>query len=284
MRRRRKKHKFSTLIVLFVISLFCFSIGYSLLQEKLSIQGKGSIVVDTTDDFTYTVTENGWDNNGQYSKQYQFTIQNVKDVSYVGWYATATVNENDSISGCWNTNCVIENGVLKLTNVSYNGNVAPNGTVEFGLIINHINKDSNLSDIKFYGITSENSGDQSGEGDKEEDKEEDTEENLDESIEITYTLGDAWQDSGIYHQMITFNITNNRETAITSWQMDLDRKKYNLRNVYNANYIEKETLLRFSNVSYNGTIYPGNTVSFQIELTGSEKDFNLSIVNITGSV
>lgn len=280
MRRRRKKHKFSTLIVLFVISLFCFSIGYSLLQEKLSIQGKGSIVVDTTDDFTYTVTENGWDNNGQYSKQYQFTIQNVKNVSYIGWSATATVNEQDTVVGCWNATCVIKNGILTITNVDYNGNVSSNGTVEFGLILNHINQDSNLSDIKFYGITSENSGTQTGEEEKEEEKEEG---NLDESIDVTYTLGDSWYDGEKYHQMLTLNIKNNRETAITSWQIDLDRKKYNLQNVYNANYIEMETLLRFSNVSYNGMISPGNTVSFQIELTSTENNFNISIVNITGS-
>ena len=280
MRRRRKKHKFSTLIVLFVISLFCFSIGYSLLQEKLSIQGKGSIVVDTTDDFTYTVTENGWDNNGQYSKQYQFTIQNVKNVSYIGWSATATVNEQDTVVGCWNATCVIKNGILTITNVDYNGNVSSNGTVEFGLILNHINQDSNLSNIKFYGITSENSGTQTGEEEKEEEKEEG---NLDESIDVTYTLGDSWYDGEKYHQMLTLNIKNNRETAITSWQIDLDRKKYNLQNVYNANYIEMETLLRFSNVSYNGMISPGNTVSFQIELTSTENNFNISIVNITGS-
>ena len=282
MRRRRKKHKFSTLIILFVISLFCFSIGYSLLQEKLSIQGKGSLVVDATDDFTYTVNINGWNSNEKYAKQYQFVIQNVKNISYIGWSATATVNEQDTIVGCWNATCVIENGILTITNVDYNGNVSPDATVAFGLIIEQVNAEDNLDDIKFIGKTNnatENNNLTEGtnsfiNGETSQ---------LDESIDVTYTLGDSWYDGEKYHQMLTLNIQNNRETAITSWQIDLDRKKYNLQNVYNANYIEMETLLRFSNVSYNGMINPGNTVSFQIELTSTEKNFNISIVNITGS-
>ena len=150
------------------------------------------------------------------------------------------------------------------------------------MIIEQVNAEDNLDDIKFIGKTNnatENNNLTEGtnsfiNGETSQ---------LDESIDVTYTLGDSWYDGEKYHQMLTLNIQNNRETAITSWQIDLDRKKYNLQNVYNANYIEMETLLRFSNVSYNGMINPGNNVSFQIELTSTEKNFNISIVNITGS-
>jgi len=282
-RIRRRKKQFPVLIIFFVASLFCFSIGYSLLQERLSITGKGSIVVEEKEEeyFTYTVVENSWGGNGTYVRQYQFKLLNIKDVQYISWSGIATVGKNDKISGCWNAICSIENGILTIKNEGYNATVNPNGTVEFGIIIEHVESDTNLSDIKFYGVADGQVENNVSSVDLLEEIEEET---IDSSMEVTYKAGNAWVENGKYIQQFEISIKNNRETAITSWQIDLKRKSnYEIYAAYGTNFIEMSDLLRFSNVDYNGTIKPGETVSFQIVLASATNSFDIEIANVSGS-
>lgn len=285
-RIRRRKKQFPVLIIFFVVSLFCFSIGYSLLQEHLSITGKGSIVVEEIDDeyFEYTITEHAWGGEGTYVKQYQFALTNIKDVEYVTWGGTIKIGENDKVSGCWNVICSVENGILTIKNETYNANVNPDGILDFGFIIEHQESDGTLENIKFYGVAEGQTGSNIPSGDPEDNPGDEPEDVIDSSMEVTYKEVSSWSENGKYIQQLEMSIKNNRETAITSWQIDLKRKSsYEINAAYGANFIEMTDVLRLSNVDYNGTIKPDETISFQIVLASTTNSFDIEIVNVSGS-
>lgn len=280
-RRRKRKNQFPILIVLFVVSLFCFSVGYSLLREKLSITGKGSIVIEQTDDDEYfkdTVIIDSWGGNGAYIKQYRFTLENIKDVQYVSWNGKATIGVNDKITGCWNAKCSVENGVLTILNEGYNANVSPGGTVDFGLIIEHEESTTNLDGIKFYGVIEGQSQNEVANISLLE------EEPIDSTISITYSKSDTWYENEKYIQTFNFSLKNNREMAITAWEFEINKPTgFGIHAVNEANYIEMANVLRFSNTSYNGTVKPGESVNFQIVLSNTENQFPINIISSTGS-
>ncbi|MFD2766009.1 lytic polysaccharide monooxygenase [Micromonospora eburnea] len=77
----------------------------------------------------YAVT-NSW----QGGFQAEVTIMNHSSQTYGGWTANWTLPSGQSISQLWNGNLTTSGSSVTVTNASFNGTIAPNGTTTFGFL------------------------------------------------------------------------------------------------------------------------------------------------------
>lgn len=286
MRRRNKKLQFKTLIILFVITLLSFSVGYSILEDRLSIEGKTSFIYDAHgEDITkeavikHSYTMDAYNSgSGRYTRQYMFTVENISDMNFTNWIGVADLATGDTLINCWNVDCSVEKGKLKMASKTYNGVLGIGETADFGVVIEHANTTNLLSNIYFYGSENEdNNGGNSGTSGTDEPDNPETPSNL----IATYKNGSSWFNGRNYTNMYDITITNNGDTQINGWEIDLRRfENYHIDTAYNANFVERDDVMRFSNVSYNGSIAPGKSVTFQVVLTNVVTGMNIVIVDV----
>ncbi len=84
-----------------------------------------------------TVTSgNSWENSGKFCGQLDAAITNNSDGEIKNWTIQIPVTEGTAVDSNWNCNCSIENGVLTVTPVEYNGSVAKGTTLkDIGFIV-----------------------------------------------------------------------------------------------------------------------------------------------------
>ena len=84
-----------------------------------------------------TVTSgNSWESSGKYAGQLDATITNNSGSQINNWTIQITVPEGAAVDSFWNSNCSIENGILTITPVEYNGSVAAGASLkDIGLIV-----------------------------------------------------------------------------------------------------------------------------------------------------
>ncbi|WP_091195693.1 lytic polysaccharide monooxygenase [Micromonospora narathiwatensis] len=73
-------------------------------------------------------------NSWQGGFQAEVTIMNHSSQTYSGWTANWTLPSGQSISQLWNGNLSTSGSSVTVTNVSYNGTIAPEGTTTFGFL------------------------------------------------------------------------------------------------------------------------------------------------------
>lgn len=90
-----------------------------------------------------------WGSNGEKFQQFNLSLSNTGGAESKSWKIEIPVNSGCEVSQAWNTSYSISNNVLTLTNVSYNGRIAPNSRAEFGLILINGEIDSSKATVYF---------------------------------------------------------------------------------------------------------------------------------------
>ena len=76
---------------------------------------------------------NGWQSGPNYIKQYDIKIENNSNKNIKSWEFGIDLKGTIKLESCWNATTSIENGILKVSNVSYNGSLNIGGNLTFGI-------------------------------------------------------------------------------------------------------------------------------------------------------
>lgn len=247
--RRRKKIGMKGLISLFLCCLAFIGIGYSFLSENLVVSGKTTLVKQEFEEekLRFTYTKEIWGGN-PYTVQFDITIENISDEIFESWILNIPITEEFEIINSWNTIAELRNGTLILKNEYYNGNIGIDGKLTLGLQVTTNNKDIELSKPNVNLKDEEEQFEQTIEG---------------SGLEIILTPTQTWSQVGGTYTSYTVTVKNNGKEEINGWSFKMvipEQAKYS--SSWEANYIVQDTGIVFSNVSYNGSIAPGGSVSF----------------------
>ncbi len=124
-------------------------------------------VKDSKSDCYVTVSSNNnWESNGKISGQLDISITNNSTNQIKNWSIEIPVSEGLKVDSFWNSNCVVEGDVLKITPVEYNSTVEKSSTLkDVGVIVTVanksefdvlLNKSTLLVDGKEYASTTSN--------------------------------------------------------------------------------------------------------------------------------
>lgn len=157
-----------------------------------------------------TVTSNNdWESNGKVSGQLDISITNNSQAQIKNWTIEIPVSDGLKVDSFWNSNCVVEGGVLKITPVEYNGTVEKASTLkDVGVIVTVANKNEFdalmnesklLVDGKEYVASASNQDDNSGKTEAAEgstEKEETTTETVAAQIPAKPESGTPFENHG----------------------------------------------------------------------------------------
>lgn len=262
--KRRKKVGISRLLFIFVLSLMCISIGYSLLSEEIQVNGKSTVVVsndnnDKDNKLKMSYQKQTWGNN-PYITQFDITVENISNESIDGWTFYIEIPENTKIVNAWSVKANIENNKLILKNEDYNSNISIDGKITFGIQIQ--------SDTQ--NIELENPITDMGEEDNKND-----EIIQNDELNILYSVDTKWQDANGYHTIYTVTIKNNG-SPVNKWSIKLNLpSNTSYENSWNCNYIVQDNSILFSNVGYNGNLDTNASTTFGFVLISQSEELEL---------
>lgn len=91
--------------------------------------------------YASVTSNNNWESGGKVSGQLDISITNNSDSQIKNWTVEIPVSADLKVESFWNSNCVVENGVLVITPVEYNTTVEKTSTLkDIGVIVTVSNK------------------------------------------------------------------------------------------------------------------------------------------------
>lgn len=103
---------------------------------------------------SFTLHESGsWQGSNGTFHQYSGVVTNLASTTSNSWTIEIPISGTFEVSTAWNVTYSTSNGILKLSNVSYNGKLAPKTTAEFGIIVKNGELDASKANISFDGST-----------------------------------------------------------------------------------------------------------------------------------
>lgn len=276
---KNKNITISKLTILFIISLLAISIGYSLLSTTLEVKGTASIETETEQsNLKIEYTKNYWGNN-PFTYQFDVKVTNISGAPLTKWSISVPVEEGTKVAAIWNAKAEIVNNKLVISNGDYNGSLANGDSATFGIQVTTSEKNFELKK-DLNGSTSREEEEINPDTPTEEDpKEDDPKEDPEEpeagikNVEITYGQSAKWASGDGYMMIFTVKIKNLGD-RMTAWSLKINKPsdvRYEI--AWNANYIEQDDLLIFSNVGYNGIIEKNKEVNFSFEVFSKSPDY-----------
>lgn len=272
MYRKRKNNLITTLVILITFILFFFfSIGYSVLKQTLTISGNASTLGNQmSDDVSFTV--DSWFDGNLYYYKVSMTVTNRNSLPFISWNISMDVPNDANLQNHSGITAYILDSRIMCNNTSYNGNVAPNGSVNFEFQISTSLSEYIPTNIIFNGNL------------------EDTplppeeEENPDSNdIDINFTVTNSWKSGGFNYYQYDVTIANNNTNLSTkSWQFDITLPKHtNVNQSWNTNLTQvSDTQITFYNYDYNGIIPPNSNIVFGLIIETKTKNFIPEPINI----
>jgi hypothetical protein len=290
---KRNKKYIITFCVIIVILFVCISVGYSLLSQKLDITGKASITNNEPEqngdfDVKYTITDY-WYNNFRHYYNISFNVINNDVVSTTGWEVSMDVPSDVSNVDCWNASSKVISKRVYFTNLSYNAVINPNNLEEVGFILNTGVNDSYVPTniiVKIYTSQYPNGIEiKIGDTTIPEDPEDPDEPQLSQYIEVTFVLTDTWMEGNEYVNQYDVKISNIFNKKVTSWEIEIGNvNEFSISSIWNANYILTDTMVRFSNMSYNNIIKPGKSIQFGCQLKSNVQNYIPRILSTKATI
>lgn len=271
-RRKLKRNKilnFNGIIVLFIfISLF-FSVGYSLLVQDLTIGGAVNLAFNDTsdgissDDLKFIYTKGGWYSNNLYYYQFDMSLENISASDVKDWKVIIDVPDDAQLINNWNNNMIIQDGKL----IIYDGLINLGTTISFGCQITTSAADFDFGQIILNGekvVINE------------------SQEYESENISIVINPTNSWRSGDAYFYQYDIVLSNEGDYNISSWQFNLLLpSNTKMDSSWNVNYVNKDNMIHFSNMDYNGSIVPGSSITFGAIFSSTDADINFKTSDIT---
>ena len=264
---------FNVVIVLFIFISCFFSVGYSLLVQDLTVTGEARLASSDTsdgvssDDLKFKYKINKWYSNNLYYYQFDMSLENISANDIKNWKISLDVPNDLVLVNSWNGNIKVKNGRLIISD-----NLINMGTkLTFGCQVSTSNDDFDISNIILNGekiVIGESSDINNGN-------------NQNNVLSINSNVVNSWQNDKSYFYQYDVVVTNNSDYNINSWKFDLELSTGSkLESSWNVNYINKDNVISFSNVGYNGSITIGNSITFGLILSSTEPYPKLNVSEI----
>lgn len=262
--RLRKKFTFKYIFIIFIASVLLLSVGYSLLSENLLIEGKGNLVITDPEkeDYTVTYTKETW-YSGKHHYNFNLVLTNNTEPIYE-WVIVVNVPNDTTITNCWNATCEVENGQLKITNLSYNGFVNTNASINLGVSLT-----TNTAQLELNNFEVQQP-DEEVEGDKEI-----------AGLTATLVKGNSWQSGNQYVTQYDLKVKNNSTINIKNWKVKIKLNSATVANYWNLQVEIVGDYLYLSNVAYNGNINIGGEAGGGLQLMTPTANHNFVIQSVT---
>lgn len=266
----RKKQIRIIVLSIFSLLIVSLSVGYSLLKEKIIINGKATIIIEETNNqyiVSYTIDQK-WFSNNKYYYKITINILNNTDKTLEGWRVSISKPENGIIENYYNTNCYINNDKIQFENLVYNSQIFAKKTVSFGFQISTTQDNYKPENITINDET-------------EKPPEEDKPEENNKMIEITMNKENSWKSNGNYFLQYNIIIKNTGKSNINSWQFDIESPgKFSIDQIWNAIYEENTNSITLKNSTYNGFIDANNSISFGVIVKAKKEQIEFNTTNI----
>lgn len=290
-KNRKENKKYIIIFCVIIVILFvCIGVGYSLLSQKLDITGKATITNNEPEqsgdfDVKYTIKDD-WYNN--YIHYYNISVNVINNdvASTTGWEVSMDVPSDVSNVDCWKASSKIVEKRVYFTNLSYNAVITPNNSEEFGFILNTGIKESYVPTniiVKIYTSQYPNGieikiGDTTIPEDPEDPE-------LSQYIEVTFVRTNTWMEGNEYVSQYDVEISNTSNKKVTSWEIEIGNvNEFSISSIWNANYILTDTMVRFSNMSYNNIIKPGKSIHFGCQLKSNVQNYIPKILSTKATI
>ena len=295
---RRKKMSFKIMIIVFVISTFTLSVGYSLLYETLSVEGIGNLILENDEEITsdylkFTHTSNSWYSDGKYYYQIDGILENISQYTIEDWKIELQFPQSLTLQGGWNGEFSVNQNSLIITPVVYNKTINPNSSISIGFQISILSDVLNIDKIILKGspIGTSNGDDQDIDkptDPKDDEDIPDTPTDTDdpkeydkiESISISTELKAEWQSGNIYISQHDFTITNSTELIVEDWIIKIKLpSNVNFSQIWGGNYINADGLLKVSGVDYNKVLQPNTSTNVLIQFESDTEGYVPEIIS-----
>lgn len=309
---RKNKNSLTTLIIIFVISTFTLSVGYSLLYEKLSIQGTGNLVFEEDDsDVTskylkFSYTTNSWYSEGKYYYQIDGILENISEYTIENWKVILDFETSPTVQGGWNGEFNLNNDKIIITPVIYNQTINPNSTIAIGLQVIIYSDILEFDKISLYGspigiaedtLSTASTENSNNENDIENENSNDNEENEDISeidqnneiidnedinedsdifteYSIETSLKAEWKSGENYISQHNLIITNTTDDILEDWQVQITLPQgVSFSQIWEGNYINADGILKISGVEYNKTLQVGASTTILLQFESTYEGF-----------
>lgn len=94
---------------------------------------------------------NGWQSGSKYIKQYDIKIENNSNKNIKSWEFGIDLKGTIALESCWNATTFVENNILKVSNVSYNGNLNIGSNLTFGMQLSSTQVDFTPTIVYYTG-------------------------------------------------------------------------------------------------------------------------------------
>lgn len=294
MKRRRKKMNFTVLLVVFVISTFTLSVGYSLLYERLSVQGTGNLIVNNEDTdvsskyLKFSYTTNSWYSGGKYYYQVDGVLENISEYTIEDWKVVLQFKEVPEIQGGWNGELALDGKKIIITPVIYNETINANSNIKIGFQVILATDILEFNKITLYGTPIGVVSDPTYEEIPEDipttpddsNNDENQEINPDEESPVTdepvieivnelhieTSLKAEWASSDKYISQHNLILTNNTEDVVEDWVLKIKLPEgVNFSQIWGGNYINADGILKISGIEYSQTLQPGASTNILVQ-------------------
>lgn len=303
-RKIRSKNSTSTIkiIILFIIIVCSFSVGYSLLSTSLSVTGKGNLVTEDytiTDNIKLEYVKNSWYSSGLIYYQINVKITNISSSPIEGWSISAPFPDDADNFNCWNVLCSFKAGTADFKNLDYNKILQPDVPVEFGFQFSTTN---DIWDFKNYIINGTASTPTPSPTPTPTPSPTPTPTPSPtptptpsptptptpsptpspiNGVDAVLTLVSSWNSEGNYYREYSIDVINKSNLSISSWKVDLSvSDNVKISSAWSVNYIEKDNIITILNGDWNNNIAINDKVTFSIQLVSSKEDYTISVSNI----
>lgn len=264
---------FNVVIVLFIFISCFFSVGYSLLVQDLTVTGEvhlaSSDISDgvSSDDLKFEYKINKWYSNNLYYYQFDMSLENISANDIKNWKISIDVPNDLVLVNSWNENIKVKNGKLTISDKLINMGTK----LTFGCQVSTSNDNFDISKIILNGEKIIIGGSSDINGDN----------NQNNALSINTNIVNSWRSGKSYFYQYDMVVTNNSDYNINSWKFDLELSTGSkLESSWNVNYINKDNVISFSNVGYNGSITIGNSITFGVILSSTEPYPKLNVSEI----
>ncbi|HBF36147.1 MAG TPA: hypothetical protein DDW50_02375 [Firmicutes bacterium] len=202
----------------------------------------------TIGNFVVSYSQTDW-NNGS-GATVNVAITNTGSTTVNGWKLVFSFNGNQKITGLWQGIYTQNGSLVTITNETYNGLIAPGGTVNFGFNISYSGINTIPTNFAIYDLTP------SG-----------TTPTPSNSFAVLYALADWGNGSGA---TVNVTIKNTGSTAIDGWKLKFSFPgNQKITDLWRGIYTQKSANVTVTNETYNGIIAAGGTENFGFNITYS---------------
>lgn len=261
--KKKRKRRIILFSIIFLLTLFVAP-AYAYLSQQLKLSGRSYILVEGNDvacegNITYLI-EN-WKNGEQIYYKLTFTILNNSAEDYNFWDVYFDVPEDTSLVSYSSTEAEIIGSRVKASNAVYNANIKAGESASFEIQLATKKENYEPTIITINNCTADVNNDSTGDH-----------ENLLVEFKVTNSYGN-------YTYQYDVIITNNSSTTLRGWNFSIEKPvNIILSNAWNTNYIIKDSHIEFSNLEYNATIEPGQSVSFGAVITTDDINYKPKVV------